>query len=100
MLCLAKILRHQQYFDSTVISRANECISILKYPRYYRKNLRYSYVVILLSIASSILDAPQKTGKRLSHVDENSSLPFLLETNIDRNPSSHPLHAFVPPAFH
>ena len=34
MLCLAKVLRHQQYFDKTVINRANECIALLKFPRY------------------------------------------------------------------
>ncbi len=33
LLCLAKILKHQHDFDKTVINRANECITILKFPR-------------------------------------------------------------------
>jgi hypothetical protein len=35
MLCLAKILRHDEYMDETVITRTNECITLLKFPRYF-----------------------------------------------------------------
>lgn len=34
ILCLAKLIRNQQYFDASVISHANECIALLKLPRY------------------------------------------------------------------
>jgi len=61
VLCLAKILRHHQYFDKSVGAKANECVTLLKFP----------------SIASSIFDVPHKSGYNLSHIDENSSLPFV-----------------------
>jgi hypothetical protein len=34
ILCLVKIMKHQNYFDKSVISRANEVITILRFPRY------------------------------------------------------------------
>lgn len=80
ILCLSKILRQQQYFDPAVITRASECIALLKFP----------------SIAASILDATHKTGPRLCHVDDHSSLPFMLETTIGRNEIQHRLHQFLP----
>lgn len=82
ILCLAKILRQQQYFNSIVVTRANECIALLKFP----------------SIAAAILDATHKTGPRLSHVDDQSSLPFILESTISSKSSQkvERLHQFLP----
>lgn len=83
ILCLSKILRHQQHFDPAVVTRANECIALLKFP----------------SIAASILDATHKTGPKLSHVDEHSSLPFMLESTISSNQNFgniQRLHQFLP----
>lgn len=82
VLCLAKILRQQQYFHPVVITRANECIALLKFP----------------SIAAAIFDATHKTGPRLSHVDNQSSLPFLLESTLSRKPleKKERLHQFLP----
>ncbi len=50
---------------------------------------------ITFSIAASILDSPHQVGKRLTHIDENTSLPFLLETTGDYKPGER-LHAFLP----
>lgn len=69
------MVEYQQYFDPIVISRANELITLLKFP----------------SIASAVLDMPQNlhdysSDYDLFHVhDKNSSLPFLLL------PQSYPL---------
>jgi hypothetical protein len=66
-LCLHKILRYKNYFLPSVISHANLCLNLLKSP----------------SIAASILDSRHRTELATSHVDVNSSLPFLLSDTSD-----------------
>ncbi len=66
-LCLHKILRYKNYFLPSVISHANLCLNLLKSP----------------SIAASILDSRHRTELATSHVDTNSSLPFLLSDTSD-----------------
>jgi len=83
LICLAKIQRHHLYFDSSVITRANECAILLKLP----------------SVAFSTLDLPHKTGRKLTtHVDNNTSLPFMLESTAGNNLEIQPikLHPFLP----
>ena len=65
MLCLAKVLRNRDTLHPSVIRRAHECVQILKFP----------------NIASAILDTPASLTDSHplgSHIDKNSSLPFLL----------------------
>jgi AP-5 complex subunit zeta-1 len=66
-LCLHKILRYKNYFLPSVISHANLCLNLLKSP----------------SIAASILDSRHRTELATSHLDVNSSLPFLLSDTSD-----------------
>lgn len=48
------------------------------------------------SIASSILNnTSQYIQQKLSHIDENSSLPFLLETPILSQFYQHRFHPFL-----
>lgn len=42
-LCLLKIERYE-HFDEDVLSRAMECLNLLKFPRYVQKSIFYSLV--------------------------------------------------------
>lgn len=63
-LCLEKMERYQSVFHPAVMTRASECLRILRYP----------------SIAAAILDAHHHTSLPRTHVDLDSSLPFVLRT--------------------
>eukprot|EP00026_Physarum_polycephalum_P015439 Phypoly_transcript_16120.p1 GENE.Phypoly_transcript_16120~~Phypoly_transcript_16120.p1 ORF type:complete len:285 (+),score=15.57 Phypoly_transcript_16120:47-856(+) len=83
VLCLLKVVEYQQYFDPIVSTRANELITLLKFP----------------SIAAAILDMPQTQPDSplgdtdTFHIhDRNSSLPFLLFPLSDN--AQDPLHPF------
>jgi len=89
LLCLAKIMRHQHYFDPIVLIRANECMQLLKFPRWaFFCNSLFDNTILnatarCLSIAPSILGSPyQSLEKRVTHIDESSSLPFILHPSI------------------
>lgn len=79
-------MEYKQYFDPIVSARANELITLLKFP----------------SIAAAILDMPLSPSPSLSlsdpdsfHIhDKNSSLPFLLLPLEDSSQSAQPLHPF------
>jgi len=86
VLCLFKVVEYSQYFDPIVSTRANELITLLKFP----------------SIAAAILDMPQ-TQPTTSlgdtdtfHIhDRNTSLPFLLFPLDDSVQTvKDPLHPF------
>jgi len=82
VLCMLKVLTYQQYFGHLVIARANELITLLKFP----------------SIASAVLDIPFST-KEIDEFhlhDKNSSLPFLLLPTSDSDSASgENLHPFT-----
>lgn len=84
IICLLKVLSSQNYFHSSVSARAAECSQLLKFP----------------SIASSILDYPRDiiVDMTESHIDQNSSLPFLLQPSRTIGQQSVPrvakLHPF------
>eukprot|EP01133_Synstelium_polycarpum_P015220 gene15220-18011_t len=83
ILCLLKVLGYHQYFDAQVTQRANECVSLLKFP----------------SFAAAVYDVapPQQTSPYISDIihDNHSSLSFLLIDASKDHPASHPLHPFV-----
>ena len=52
LLCLAKIMRHQHYFDPVVLVRANECMQLLKFPRWATST---SFLLPIYELFSSYL---------------------------------------------
>jgi hypothetical protein len=80
LISFCQVLGYRQYFDPLVMSRANELITLLKFP----------------SIASAVLDRPLFTDDSDSFYmeDKNSSLPFLLMPTNEYEPSEK-LHPFA-----
>ncbi|EGC39537.1 hypothetical protein DICPUDRAFT_74957 [Dictyostelium purpureum] len=89
VLCLMKIVGYHQYFDPQVIQRANECISLLKYPSFAAAlyNCDQPQDEIFHSTISN-----QTIGITIQ--DCNSSLSFLLQDTLNfkstKNNSIHP----------
>ncbi|GAM28515.1 hypothetical protein SAMD00019534_116910 [Acytostelium subglobosum LB1] len=83
ILCLLKILSYHQYFDAQVISRANECISLLKFP----------------SFAGAVYDCAPLSNRStytssISH-DNHSSLSFLLHDPTKAYLTTNPIHPYT-----
>jgi len=76
MFCLSAIIKCPS-IDGIVHSRASDCKSLLKFP----------------SIAESILTSAHKTGPKLTHIDQNSSLLFMNITNVENR---NYIHEFFP----
>ncbi|EFA85102.1 hypothetical protein PPL_02099 [Heterostelium album PN500] len=83
ILCLLKVLSYHQYFDIQVVSRANECISLLKFP----------------SFTTAVYDCAPPSNKDIytkpiSH-DNHSALSFLLHDPTKEYPTNNSIHPYI-----
>eukprot|EP01132_Coremiostelium_polycephalum_P005947 gene5947-7406_t len=84
ILCLLKILGYHQYFDQQVIQRANECISLLKFPSF------------AAAVYNGQPNQSQSPYIQPTTQDSNSSLSFLLMDTLNtKKPSNNPIHSFI-----
>ncbi|KAN0032960.1 hypothetical protein ACTFIV_006902 [Dictyostelium citrinum] len=89
VLCLMKIISYQQYFNPQIIQRANESISLLKYP---------SFAAALYNCQQPQNDSFHSTissstiGQTIQ--DCNSSLSFLLNDTLNYK-SKNTIHPFI-----
>jgi len=90
ILCLMKIIGYHQYFDPQVIQRANECISLLKYPSFAAS----LYLCEPVQGSSFYLPQIDNSTVGLTSQDCNSSLSFILQdtssTPTSNQSSIHP----------
>ncbi|KAF2078457.1 hypothetical protein CYY_000207 [Polysphondylium violaceum] len=84
ILCLMKIIGYHQYFDPQVIQRANECISLLKYPSFAAS----LYLCEPVQGSSFYLPQIDNSTIGLTSQDCNSSLSFILQ-DTSSTPSSN-----------
>ncbi|KYR00749.1 hypothetical protein DLAC_02792 [Tieghemostelium lacteum] len=98
ILCLLKVISYHQYFDSQVIQRANECISLLKFPSFaaaiYNGEPHYNSSFYIESISKDSQTSLSFLFPSSSNIDNNNSNSQLQNQNANSS-NSGSIHPYI-----